>query len=469
MKNLGLLILAVFIVASSCSRKTPEEYGQVTNNPQYYHDAIDKVTEVIIHDIFSPPVASRIYSYSTLAGYEALAPSDERFQSLDGQFKDFENVPKPEEGKEYCFPLASINALLTVARSQTFTVDKYDEFENGVYEDFKEAGVPSDVYDRSIEFGQAIANHVMEFAKGDNYAQTRGLRYTVKSEPGYWVPTPPQYGDAMEPYWHTIRLSVLDSVNQFPAPPCPEYSLDKNSDFWKEVMEVYRINQNITEDQKNMAWFWDDNAFVMNVQGHVMFANKKMTPGGHWMAICKTVLKDQKRSLLESSEAYMYTATALHDGFITCWNEKYLTEKIRPETVINAEMDADDTPFLQTPPFPEYTSGHSTISAAAAEVLTGLLGDNVAFTDSTEYPYGHGVKSFPSFREAATACSYSRMYGGIHYRTAVEEGQTCGIQVGQYILNALKSRKGDNVKKLTQEEILNDIEWLEPARNQYDF
>lgn len=436
-----LSTLALLSVLVACNRKTPEEYGKVTNNPEYYHDAVDKVTEVIIHDIFSPPVASRIYNYSTLAGYEAMVHSDDRFQSLEGQFRDFNNVPKPEEGLEYCFPLAGIKALLTVARSQTFTVDKYDEFENGVYADFKEAGVPNDVYERSMEYGEAVANHVMEYAKGDNYAQTRGLRYTVKSEPGYWVPTPPQYGDAMEPYWMTIRPMVIDSANQFPPPPPPAYSLDKNSPFWKELMEVYDVSKNRTEEQESMAWFWDDNAFVMNVQGHVMFANKKMTPGGHWLAITKTVLKDQEKDLMESAEAYLLVSTALHEGFICSWHEKYRTEKIRPETVINATFDPDWVPFLQTPPFPEYTSGHSTISAASAEALTGLLGDNVSFIDSTEYEYGHGVKEFPSFREAATACSYSRMYGGIHYRSGCEEGQAAGIKIGQFVLAKAKTRK----------------------------
>ncbi|WP_304236512.1 vanadium-dependent haloperoxidase [Jiulongibacter sediminis] len=434
-------MLALFAVLVACNRKTPEEYGKITNNPMYYHDAVDKITEVIIHDIFSPPVASRIYNYSTLAGYEAMVHGDERFQSLDGQFKDFNNVPQPEDGKEYCYPLAGIKALLTVARSQTFTVDKYDDFENGVYADFKEAGVPSDVFERSMEYGEAVANHVMEFAKGDNYAQTRGLRYTVKSEPGYWVPTPPQYGDAMEPYWMTIRPMLLDSANQFPPPPPPAYSLDKSSPFWIELMEVYNVSKTKTDEQESMAWFWDDNAFVMNVQGHVMFANKKMTPGGHWLAIAKTVLKDQEKDLMESAEAYLMVSTALHEAFICSWHEKYRTEKIRPETVINATFDPDWVPFLQTPPFPEYTSGHSTISAASAEALTGLLGDNISFVDSTEYEYGHGVKEFPSFREAATACSYSRMYGGIHYRSGCEQGQAAGIKIGQFVLANTKTRK----------------------------
>ncbi|MFT7249965.1 MAG: hypothetical protein ACI97P_002746, partial [Arcticibacterium sp.] len=263
MKKL-LSYLGIVFLLSSCERKTPEEYGKVTNSPVYYHNAVDKLTDVIIHDIFSPPVASRIYSYATLAGYEAMVPADERFQSMEGQFKDFSNVPKPVQEKEYCFPLASLKAFMTIARNQTFTVDKYDEFEKGFMADFKEAGVPSDVLARSIEYGELVGNHVLEYAKGDNYPQTRGLRYTVKNEPGLWVPTPPQYGDAMEPYWMTIRLLVLDSSRQFTPPPPPLYNLDKSSLFWKELMEVYNISKTKTEEQESMAWFWDDNAFVMN-------------------------------------------------------------------------------------------------------------------------------------------------------------------------------------------------------------
>lgn len=440
MKKL-LSFIAISLVLLACNDKTPEEYGLITNNPKYYHDAVDKLTEVIIHDIFSPPVASRIYSYATLASYEAMVHSDGRFQSMEGQFNDFKDVPQPKANQEYCYPLASLKAFLLVAKSQTFTIDKYNEFENKLYQDFKDAGVPSAVFDRSITYGEAIANHIMAYAKGDNYPQTRGLRYTVKNEAGLWVPTPPQYGDAMEPYWMTIRPLLLDSSRQFTPPPPPLYSLDKSSIFWKELMEVYDISKSRTEEQESMAWFWDDNAFVMNVQGHVMFANKKMTPGGHWLAIAKTALKGQEKTLIESVEAYFIVSTALHEAFICSWEEKYRSEKIRPETVINSEFDPDWVPFLQTPPFPEYTSGHSTISAASAEALTGVLGDNYAFTDSTEYAYGHGVKTFPSFREAATACSYSRMYGGIHYRSGCEEGQAAGIRIGQFVLEKTKTRK----------------------------
>lgn len=440
-KIIKLTLLIIVLSPIACNNKTAEEYGVITNDPKIYHDAVTKLTEVIIHDIFSPPVASRIYGYATLAGYEALAAGDQNYLSMEGQIKGFSNVPKPEVDQEYAYPLAAFKALMTVARSLTFTVNKYDEFEKQTEELFKSSGMPNAVYVRSVAFGEEIGKHVMEFSKGDNYAQTRGLRYTVKNEPGYWVPTPPQYGDAMEPYWMTIRPFVLDSAGQFAPPPPPAYSLDKSSPFWKELMEVYNVSKTMTQDQKDQAWFWDDNAFVMQVQGHVMFANKKMTPGGHWLAIGRTVAEDKELSPIESAEMYWYISLALHEAFICSWHEKYRSEKIRPETVINAEVDTDWQPYLQTPPFPEYTSGHSTISAASAEALTYVLGDNIAFTDSTEFIYDHGVRSFTSFRQAATECSYSRMYGGIHYRSGCEEGQAAGIKIGQYVVNKVKTRK----------------------------
>lgn len=437
-----ILLIGVLCISTwACKRATPEEYGKIANDPIIYHSAIDKLTDVIIHDIFSPPVASRIYNYATLAGYEAMLPGYPEYRSMSGQFNGFKDVPQPKAGEEYAYQLAGFKALMTVARSLTFTVDKYDEYEADIYKKFKDAGVPSDVYDRSVAYGEAVAKHVMEYSKGDNYPQTRGLRYTVRNDEGVWVPTPPQYGDAMEPFWMTIRPMLLDSASQFPPPPPIPYSKDKSSPFWKELMEVYDISNSMTEDQQKAAWFWDDNAFVMNVQGHVMFANKKMTPGGHWMAICRTAAVQQKKNPMEAAEAYLHVATALHEGFICSWQEKYRSEKIRPETVINATFDPDWTPYLQTPPFPEYASGHSTISAASAEVLTSLFGDNVAFTDSTEDRYGHGVRSFESFRKAATDCSYSRMYGGIHYRSGVEEGQGMGIRIGQFVFDKMKTRK----------------------------
>ncbi len=441
-KNTFSLLFLTVIALNACQPTAkPEEYNAKAANPDYYHQSLDKITEVIVHDIFTPPVASRIYTYANLAGYEALVPSDSSYGSLGGKLKGFKGVPAPEKGQSYCFPLASVRALLSVGRTLTFSGEYFDKYEASFYEKYREMGVPSDVFERSMAYGDTVAAHIIKYSAKDNYKQTRGFRHTVTNKEGTWVPTPPAYADAVEPLWSTIRSVTMDSAAQFMLPPPPAYTKDKRSLFWKETMEVYNIGKTLTEEQKRIAYFWDDNAFVMNVAGHVMFANKKMTPGGHWLAIIKTVCKKNKTAMMPTVEAYALTSMALLDAFINCWTVKYKYIKIRPETAINADLDAKWLPYLQTPPFPEYSSGHSTISAAASVVLTKLLGDNVAFTDSTEFKFGHGVMSFKSFKEAASMASVSRVYGGIHFRSACDDGAKAGTLVGQNVLKVAKTRK----------------------------
>ncbi|MBC8151386.1 MAG: vanadium-dependent haloperoxidase [Bacteroidetes bacterium] len=436
------LVVLCLWVSSGCQKSaTPAEYNAKVANPELYNQCLDKLTQVVIHDIFSPPVASRIYAYANLAGYEAAVPFDAQFESLGGKLRLLGPAPRPEAGKEYCFPLASVKAFLTVSRALTFSVDFYDEFEKSFYEQYRKAGVPDEVFERSVAYGELVAKHVLDYAAKDNYKQTRGFKHTVTNEEGTWVPTPPAYFDAAEPQWNKIRCYVMDTCNQFMPPRPLAYSTAKNSPYYKEVMEVYTVGNTSTDAQKAIAYFWDDNAFVMNVAGHVSYASKKMTPGGHWLAIAETVARQKKMAFMPTVEAYALTSLALADGFIACWDEKYRSQTVRPETVINKSIDPKWAPFLQTPPFPEYPSGHSTITAAAATVLTQLMGDNVSFTDSTEFKYGHGVQSFKSFKDAAQQASISRLYGGIHYRSALDNGAAMGTKVGEWVLQKARTRK----------------------------
>ena len=121
------------------------------------------------------------------------------------------------------------------------------------------------------------------------------------------------------------------------------------------------------------------------------------------------------------------------DAFISCWDEKYKSNRIRPETYIVRYIDNKWQPLLQTPPFPEYTSGHSVISTAASVVLSFLLGDHFSFTDDSEEMFDLPARHFTSFAQAAAEASVSRIYGGIHFRDAVENGQAQGANVGNFI------------------------------------
>lgn len=441
-KSLSIISLLLILAGACQPKRTPDQYNAQAANPELLYTCSKTLTDIIIHDIFKPPVASRIYAYSYLAAYEALRPGYADFPSLMGPLRKSTATPAPNAGAAYCFPLASLKAFITVGRALTFSADLWDAFEKEFTPKLEALNIPSDVYERSNQYGELVAKHILEYAAKDHYKETRGFRYTVTNKPGTWVPTPPAYADACEPQWNTIRTFTLDSVRQFPCPPPATYSLDHNSPFWKLTREVYDIGNRKDTTQQAIAYFWDDNGFVTNISGHVMFASKKMTPPGHWMAIATTLARQQKFSMIQAAQLYSLASIAIFDAFIACWDEKYKSVRIRPETVINNTIDPKWRPFLETPAFPEYVSGHSDISAAAGRIIAQLVGPAVAFTDSTEAPYGHGVRQFPSIEAAYQEASVSRVYGGIHYRDGVAEGTRQGEHIGNWVIKKLLPARG---------------------------
>ena len=160
---------------------------------------------------------------------------------------------------------------------------------------------------------------------------------------------------------------------------------------------------------------------------------KKITPVGHWIGITGIASEKANSDFTETVAAFAEVSIALFDAFISCWDEKWKTLVVRPETLINKYYDEDWLPVLQTPPFPEYTSGHSVISTASAEVLTKRFGNSFPFLDTTEVRYGLPARHFKSFLQAADEAAISRLYGGIHYRMAIDQGVVQGRKVGQYI------------------------------------
>ncbi len=410
-------------------------------DPTIMHQSLQKLTDIMVYDIFSPPVSSRIYAYSNIAAYEALVPGYPEYQSLAGQLKELKAGPQPEAGKEYCFPLAGVHAFLKTGKNFIFSEEVMNAYEQELYTKYQQA-LPEDVYERSMAYGDTISQHILAWASHDNYKQTRTFpKFSVSDAPGRWQPTPPDYMDGIEPHWAKIRTLVLDSCSQFkPAKPS-EYSMEKGSAFYNEAKEVYETGVNLTEEQTAIASFWDCNPYVSHHQGHVMFATKKITPGGHWMGITSIATQLDSASMMESVEKYTMVSISLFDGFISCWDEKYRSNLIRPETVINANIDEDWMPLLQTPPFPEYPSGHSVISTSAAVALTSMYGEKFHFVDSTETPYGLPVREFNSFLDASQEAAMSRIYGGIHYMPAISNGVEMGRKVGQLVVSRVHTRK----------------------------
>lgn len=391
-------------------------------------------------------IASRNYVYANIAAYECIAAGDSSFQSLAGQIRHFNQIPAATQGNKIDFRFAAVLAFTKVGNAVTFPEGSMMSYYEKILQQARNEGMPNDVRDQTKAFAEKMAQAILDWAKKDNYAETRSAgKYTVTSEEGKWVPTPPAYASALEAHWMEIRPLVLDSASQCMAPPPPAYNVsDKNSVFYKAMMEVKRIGDSLTEEQKHIADFWDDNPGKLNVNGHVMFMTKKFSPAGHWMNIVGIAAQHARIDFPTTVYAYTKTAIALHEGFLTCWDEKYRSNLVRPETVINKYVDPEWRPYIQTPPFPSYTSGHSVISGAAAEVMTEIFGENFSYTDTSEIEFGIKHRSFHSFREAALEASMSRLYGGIHYRFDLDEGNKQGIKVGALVVDRLRLKKSTN-------------------------
>ncbi|WP_432264969.1 vanadium-dependent haloperoxidase [Croceitalea rosinachiae] len=411
--------------------------------PEDYHSSVDKVTEVMIHDIFSPPVASRIYAYPNIAAYEILAKKNDSYTSLANQLHGLNNIPLAKDTVNINYELAALVAHIDLNKRLIFSEDRIEVFRDSLYSIWESQNKKE--FNASKDYGLQVAEHIATWMDKDNYKQTRTMpKFSVNSEdPSRWQPTPPAYMSGIEPHWNKIRPFVIDSASQFKPVPPPPFSMEKESDFYKELREVYDISNEITakgdtSEEVAIAQFWDCNPYVSVTRGHLMFATKKITPGAHWIGITKIASRKTEASLVQTVHAYTKTSIAIADAFISCWDEKYRSNLIRPETLINEHIDDSWEPVLQTPPFPEYSSGHSVVSGAAAKALTSIFGDNFAFDDDTEVAFGLPVRSFNSFNEAADEAAISRMYGGIHYRAAVEIGIGQGRNLGDFIIKKLQ-------------------------------
>ena len=431
-----LVIILIFslLALNGCFKEKHNKLSDV----DILHQNQDQLTQVIIYDIFTPPVASRIYAYTSLASYEAVRFSKQGAPSIAEKLKEFGKMPQPIEGKKYNYTLSASRAFFEVAKKiKVFSVDSFKVYDENLYKQFKDE-LDLNEYTNSMAFGDSVAKKILARALADGYLISRGKpKFLGSSEPGKWRPTPPDYLDGIEWCWNTMKPFVLDSASQFmPARP-PKYSMDTTSQFYKGVMETYHINKTLTDDQIDIAHYWDDNPAVIEHSGHMMFANKKITPGGHWMGICAIASKQSGADPVKTAQAYALTAIALYEAFISCWDEKYRSQTIRPVTVINDKIEKTWMPLLQTPPFPEYTSGHSTITASASVVLAKLYGENFAFQDTSDLRYIGMKRHFSSFSQAAAEASISRVYGGIHYRYSVDIGAEQGMKIGTLIVKKL--------------------------------
>lgn len=435
-----LIIFFTLLIFNACEKDV--RYQDRLEDPELFRQAMGTLTDIIVHDIFSPPVASRIYMYPAIGAYQIMHQKlPDQYNSLAGQLADLPELDPPSDPTVVDYNLAALHAFIGLGKNFIFSEDKLNSYQDKLYQTLNEEGLPRSVFKASTAYGDQVVDYIMNWADKDLYKQTRTYpKYTIREQDEFWKPTPPAYMDGIEPHWNKIRTLVLDSANQFQPNPPFEFDLTKGSPFQLQLQQVYDLNKSMTQEQIDIAKFWDCNPYVTHQRGHAMFATKKITPGGHWIGITAIATRMANNDFAQTINAYANVSIALFDAFISCWDEKWNTLVVRPETLINKHYDDEWLPLLQTPPFPEYTSGHSVISRASAVVLTKLYGDNFAFQDTTEVAYGLPVRSFKSFFHASEEAAISRLYGGIHYMMAIEEGVLQGEKVGQHIAKSLRTQ-----------------------------
>lgn len=441
--RLASIAVAALLFVTACTEKK-NDYKQLTSDPFLYSRTVKELNNVVMQNNFPPIIASRNYVYANIAAYEVIAAGNpQQYQSLAGQLNGLKTVPAPPAGKEIDFNFASILAFCQLGEAVTFPEGSMKDYVDSLKKLVKDHGMPGSVFKNTVAYADSVGRSILAWSKKDNYAQTRtASKYAVLDSPGRWIPTPPMYAQALEPHWSEIRTMVMDSANQFTPPPPPKFDItNKQSKYYQEVMAVKNAGDSLTDEQKHIAEFWDDLGNRLNVSGHIMFMTKKFSPPGHWMNIVGIAAQKAKADFSTTVYAYAKTAIAMFDAFIQCWDEKFRSNYARPETVINKYIDQNWVPYLQTPPFPEYTCGHSTVSSASAEALTSVFGDNFAYTDTSELEFGIKNRSFTSFRQAAEENNWARFYGGIHFHNSCLVSTDHGRKVGTLVNDRLKMKK----------------------------
>ena len=392
------------------------------------------VLELVRHTAtYSPPVASRAFAYLGVTSYEVVVSGNPGLTSLAGQLNGLQPLPKRKAGVVYDNAVVMEAALATSVRA--FFANTGPTGQRAM--DAMDAGLSEQIADhlsgavvaRSEAFGRAIAQHIWLWSESDGGAVVDNMgfprNHALNPAPGHWVPTSSivQQQTPLLPDWGNNRTFAMPAGTSCALPPPPEYSEDTGSEFYAQALEVDQISKTLTDEQKVIARFWSDDPMLSS------------TPPGHWVALLLTLIDREDLNEAQAADALARLGVAVADGFIGCWNAKFQYDLVRPVTYIRKFIDPAFETLLTTPPFPEYPSGHSTQSGAAATVLTAIFGDDFAFDDPTHEEDGLMARHYGSFWQAADEAAMSRIYGGIHFRAAVERGLEQGRCVGAYTVS----------------------------------
>ena len=386
------------------------------------------ILELVRHTAtYMPPVAARGFGYIGVTAHEALATGNPKLRSLAGQLTDLSTLPPRGEGAfdEACVLHAALETAVVSLFSNTGpTGQRAMQKMSEIMGRTASEGMSADIVDRSVAHGRAVGAHILAWTETDGGAHIDNMGfprdYTAGTRPQDWVPTSAirMQQAPLLPGWGTNRPFVMPDTAAMDAPAHPDYDEATGSAFFGFAKEVHDVGMALTDEQKLIARFWSDDAMLTS------------TPAGHWISIVMQIADRDALPVEVIAPTLAKLGCAQSDAFVSCWSTKFKYNLLRPVTYIKRHIDKTWEPLLITPPFPEYTSGHSCQSGAASAVLTAIFGEGFAFDDATHEDEGLPVRSFASFTSAAEEAAASRLYGGIHYRFANENGLTQGRAIG---------------------------------------
>ncbi len=437
-RTLLFSIIGLSLFQNACQKATETENKIIQNDILSICNMA--IQNAIVVDHVAAPVGSRRYVYASIAAYESLVPFHSNYQSVAPMMNGLKATPMPDTTQKYCLDLVAMAAHTYVSQKLVYKEDSIANFRKRQLE-FYQDKMSNSMFEASISYGDSVGSHIVKWSKSDSFAYFRGREFFLtKNNPGSWEQTPPDFMEAIEPNWGRIRPVLVKSVREFQFDAPEPYSTNKQSRFYAIAKQVYDTVNSKDTNQLKTAWYWDDNPNASVHYGHATINVLKVSPAGHWLSMFSTVARQKNYSLMETADGMVRLSSAIFDAFITCWHVKYKTDYLRPITAIHDLIDSSWNSPIQTPAFPEYPSGHSVVSSAAATVLTATFGE-YEFTDSAEFKFGLGVRKFKNFREASNQACMSRLYGGIHFIDAIEKGKKLGNEVGNYHVTHLKTKR----------------------------
>ena len=384
--------------------------------------------ERLMADQFSPPVASRIYMYPNLGAYEAMqqVPLWDFLKGIPPIRWPVKDEVNSDYTAAFCF--------IQLASKLIYSSDQFEKQCKPILDSLAEPLNPKTV-EQSIKWANEIKDQFLSRASSDGYKQRLTfVRYSISDRESDYKLTPPNFSDPVEPYWGTIQPLILNSQLADTSLMPNKFNLAENTPFQREVKEVYQLSKINSDSTLTIARHWDCNPIQMEISGHVMQFAYRMTPAQHWISLLCDIAENNKIPVKDLSALLAKVSVACFEAFIDCWNIKYLRNSIRPVSVINAYIDSDWRPAIETPAFPEYPSGHSLVSAASSIVLSDYFGSEFNYVDSTQLVFNLPSVKFANFRSAALQAGESRILGGIHFRKAVLDGFQRGETIGKMVI-----------------------------------